>query len=179
MAHWNIDSSHSAAEFRVRHMMITWVRGHLAKLTGTIDFDSQNPAQGSIDVTMDAKSIWTGDDARDGHLRSPDFFDAEKYPEMNFKSTSIEKGDDTHFKVTGNLTIKGISKPVMLDAEYLGSFETTDPAKGTTVHGGFSASGKINRQDFGVSWNAQLDKGGVVVSDEVAITIDIEAIETK
>ncbi len=181
MTTWAFEPGHTAAEFRVKHMMVTWVRGHFKNVRGKLQFDAQNPAASSAEVEIDAPGIWTGEPARDDHLRSPDFLDAQRYPKIVFKSTKVRGAGENKFDVTGNLTIRGITKEVALNAEYLGQWETPwwedGVDKGPKTRAGFTATTKINRHDFQVSWNANLDKGGVVVGDDVFITIDAEAIK--
>lgn len=181
MTTWTFEPGHTAAEFRVKHMMVTWVRGHFKNVRGKLQFDAQNPAAGSAEVEIDVPGIWTGEPARDDHLRSPDFLDAQRYPKIVFKSTKVRRAGQNKFRVAGNLTIRGITKEVILNAEYLGQWETPwwedGVDKGPKTRAGFTATTKINRHDFQVSWNANLDKGGVVVGDDVFITIDAEAIK--
>jgi len=170
---WTIDSSHSAAQFAVRHMMVTTVRGAMGKVTGTVTFDPAKPAAGSIEATIDVKGIDTREPGRDKHLVSADFFDAEKFPTITFKSTRIEPASGGGFKVTGDLTMKGVTKETVLNVEPLQPTikdQRGNPRTGTT------ATTKLNRQDFGVNWSRTLDGGGVVVSDEVSVTIDIQLI---
>jgi polyisoprenoid-binding protein YceI len=170
---WQIDPAHSTAQFSVTHNMIATVRGEFGKLSGTIEYDGTTAASIQADVTIDAASITTRNEKRDGHLKSPDFFDVAKYPTLTFKSKKIVGGTGGAFQLVGDLTMHGVTKEVALDV--------TAPSK--VIKGGrgesrvaASATTKINRQDYGVKWNATLDAGGVVVSDMVAITIDIEAI---
>lgn len=170
---WQIDAAHSTAQFSVTHNMIATVRGEFGKMSGTIDYDGASAASIKVDVTIDATSINTRNEKRDGHLKSPDFFDVATYPTLTFKSKKAVAGAGGGFKLVGDLTMHGVTKEVTLDA--------TGPSK--IIKGGrgesrvaASATTTINRQDFGVKWNANLDSGGVVVSDMVAITIDIEAI---
>ena len=170
---WQIDSSHSSVNFSVRHMMLSTVRGQFEKFSGTVDFDEANPAAASVDVTIEAGSINTKDEKRDGHLKSPDFLEAEKFPSLSFKSKSVQVVDSTHAKVSGDLTIKGISKPVVLDVEYNGQAK----APWGTTSAGFSASTKINREDWGLIWNAPLETGGVLVGKDVKIELELEAVK--
>ena len=161
-------------------MMVTWVRGSFKNVRGRLRFDPQDPAAGSVEIEMDASGIWTGEAARDDHLRSADFLDVQGYPTITFKSRKVQSAGKNKFDVTGDLTIRGITKPVVLSTEYLGEWETPwwedGVDKGPKTRAGFTATTKINRNDFKVSWNSTLDKGGVVVGDEVFITIDAEAI---
>ncbi len=170
---WSIDSAHTAAQFAVRHMMVSTVRGQLGKVTGTVEYDPASPASTKIDATIDVTGINTRETARDNHLRSADFFDVAKYPTMTFKSARVDPAAGGGFKVTGELTIKGVTKPVVLEVEPLRP-PIKDQRGGART--GTSATAKINRQDFGVSWSRLLDGGGVVVGDEVSIVIDIEMV---
>ena len=180
MAKWVFEPGHTAAEFRARHMMVSWVRGHFKNVHGTLEFNSGDPALSSTHVTINAADIWTGDPERDTHLRSGDFIDVENHPHITFKSTVVDLIGDNEYKVSGNLTIRGITCPVVLDVQYLGQWQTPwwegAENKGPKARAGFVANTKINRHDFGVSWNNPLGKGGIVVGHEVFITIDIEAI---
>lgn len=169
-----IDASHSNVEFVVRHLMISKVRGGFTTLNGTINASEGSDVPESMDVTIDAGSVNTHEEQRDTHLRSADFFQSEKFPAITFKSTSIE-GSGPSFKVTGDLTIHGVTKSVTLDAEFEG--RGSDPWGGQRV--AYSANTKINRKDFGLNWNAALEAGGVVVSDEVKIDINVEATAAK
>ena len=174
MAVWNVDTAHAQASFAARHMMITTVRGSFNKITGTINFDPANPAAASVEVVIDTTSMTsTGVEQRDQHLQSPDFLDVANYPTMTFKSTSVEPYDNgSKAKISGNLTIKGVTKPVVLDAELLGQGKTPF---GTTV-AGFNVKTKINREDFGLTWNMALETGGWLVAKEVTIELDVEAV---
>jgi polyisoprenoid-binding protein YceI len=170
---WTIDTSHSAAHFAVRHMMVSTVRGDMGKLAGTVTFDPARPSAGSIEATIDATGIDTREAGRDKHLRSADFFDVEKFPTITFKSKKIEAAAGGGFKVTGDLTMKGVTKEVVLDVEPLRPAikdQRGNPRTGT------AATTKLNRQDFGITWSRTLDGGGLVVSDEVSVTIDVELI---
>jgi len=171
---WKIDSAHSAAHFAVRHMMVSTVRGDLGKITGTVTFDSAKPAAASIEASIDVAGIDTREPKRDAHLRSADFFDAATYPTIVFKSKSLTPSAGGGFKLTGDLTMHGVTKEVVLDVEPLRP-EIKD--QGGNSRTGTTATGKVNRQDFGVKWSQSLDGGGVVVSDEVAITLDVELVK--
>ncbi len=174
MALWNIDTTHAQANFAARHMMITTVRGSFNKITGTINFDPANPAAASVEAVIDTTSMSsTGNDQRDGHLKSPDFLDIEKYPTITFNSTKVEPSKDgTTAKITGDLTIKDVTKPVTFEAEFLGQGKSPF---GTTV-AGFNGKIKINREDFGLNWNMALEAGGWLVSKEISIELDVEAV---
>ena len=167
---WQIDPSHSLVEFGVRHMMFSTVKGRFTGLQGTIIDVADDPAQSSVQVSIDATSVTTGDDNRDGHLRSADFFNVEQYPTITFASRRIE-GSREQFTVTGDLTINGTTREVTLDATFNGA--ATNPF-GKTV-AGFSAEGKINRKDWGLNWNAPLEAGGVLVSDQVKLSLEVQA----
>jgi polyisoprenoid-binding protein YceI len=171
---WQIDPAHTNVEFTVRHLMISNVKGQFEKTTGTINSDPANLASSSIDASIDASSINTRVDMRDGHLKSPDFLDVAKYPTITFKSTKVEADGPGKWKVTGDLTLHGVTKPVVLAVEATGT-PIKDPMGKTRA--GASASTKIDRRDFGLIWNKALEAGGVVVGDEIAISIDLEAIK--
>jgi polyisoprenoid-binding protein YceI len=173
MAQWKLDLAHSYASFSVRHMMVTTVRGKFDNVEGVIDFDPANPAAASVEVKILASSIATGMEPRDNHLRSADFLDAANHPYLTFKSTKIRIIDPNNAKVTGDLTIRGKTLPVTLNVEYLG---TVNSPFGD-VRAGFAASTKINREDWGLTWNQALEAGGVLVGKEVAISIDVEGIQ--
>ena len=171
---WQIDSSHTSVEFTVRHMMISNVKGQFQKTTGTITANGNDPASAKIDVTIDASSVDTRVERRDAHLKSPDFLDVAKFPTITFKSTKVEADGPNKWKVTGDLTIHSVTKPVVLEVE--GSGEPIHDPMGNT-RAGASATMKIKRSDFGLIWNKALETGGVLVGDEVAISIDVEAIK--
>jgi polyisoprenoid-binding protein YceI len=171
---WQIDPAHTNVEFTVRHMMISNVKGQFQKTSGTITANGTDPASAKIDATIDATSIDTRVDRRDAHLKSPDFLDVAKFPTITFKSTKVEAAGTNKWKVTGDLTIHGVTKPVVLDVEGTGA-PIHDPMGNTRA--GASATTKIRRGDFGLIWNKALEAGGVMVGDEVAISIDLEAIK--
>ncbi len=180
MAEWFFEPGHTAAEFCARHMMVTHVRGHFKNVQGKLSFDPQNPRESRVQVRIDAKSIWTGEPERDAHLRSADFLDVEHHPEITFVGDKVEVVGDHDYILTGQLTIRGISRSVSLRVRYQGQWSTPwwegGVDKGPKIRAGFLAQTRINRHDFGVSWNSTLDKGGVIVGNEVEITIDAEAI---
>jgi polyisoprenoid-binding protein YceI len=180
MAQWTFEPGHTAAAFSARHMMVTYVRGHFKNVHGTLDFDPENPSGASVQVTIDASGIWTGEPARDAHLRSPDFLDVERYPEITFRGDEVELLGRHDYLVGGNLTIRGVSRRTTLHVKYLGQWATPwwedGLDKGPKTRAGFTATATINRHDFGVRWNAPLDQNGVVVGSLVEITIDAEAI---
>ena len=172
---WVIDGSHSNASFTVKHMMITNVRGDFTKLEGKVSFDPAKPEATQIEAVIDVASINTREEKRDGHLKSPDFLDAEKFPTITFKSKSVKaKGSD--LAVTGDLSIHGVTKEIVLEVEQP-SAPSTDPFGNVRV--GATATTKIKRDDFGLTWNAALEAGGVLVGNEVKITIDISLIKQK
>ena len=180
MATWTFEPGHTAAEFSVRHMMVSHVRGHFKNVRGSLTFNPENLQDFSMAVTIDAKEIWTGDSDRDGHLRSADFLDVDNYPEITFSGDQVEIDGPHDYTVTGDLTIRGITHQVVLAVRFLGQWETPwwegDEDKGPKTRAGFVATTRINRHDFSVSWNDTLEKGGIVVGDWVDITIDAEAI---
>jgi len=170
---WTIDQAHSAAHFAVRHMMVATVRGDMGKITGTVNFDPKQPASESIEASIDVAGIDTREPGRDTHLKSADFFDVANFPTMTFKSKKIDAAAGGGYRVAGDLTIRGVTKEVVLDVEPLR--QAIKDQRGAT-RTGTAATTKINRQDFGVKWSRMLDGGGVVVSDEVSITIDVELV---
>jgi polyisoprenoid-binding protein YceI len=180
MATWIFEPGHTAAEFRARHMMVCWVRGHFKDVHGFLQFDPDNPAQLAVEATIQANKLWTGEPQRDEHLRSGDFLDVAKQPTITFKSTSSRCVGASDYEVAGVLTIRGIGRPVVLDLHYLGKWRTpywTEAGDaGPITRVGFAGEARINRQDFQVSWNGQLEDGGVVVGDEVIIKVDVEAL---
>lgn len=170
---WQIDHSHSQITFSVRHMMVTNVRGEFDKFSGTVEFDEKTPANSKINVQIEAASINTKEPKRDDHLRSADFFDAANYPYLYFVSKNIVATDAQHGRVIGDLTIRGVTKEVVLDVEYTGSIKSP---WGTTS-AGFNAQTKINRADWGLTWNAALEAGGVLVGDDIKISIEAELVQ--
>ena len=171
---WEIDSAHSSAEFSVKHMMVSTAKGRFDKVTGTLNLDDKNPTKSTVELTIDPSTIDTHEAKRDGHLKSPDFFDVAKFPTITFKSTKIEKSGKAKFKVTGDLNMHGVTKPVTLTVE--------GPTPGMknpfgSISSGVSATGKINRKDWGLTWNKPLEAaGGVLVGDEVTINVDLELL---
>jgi polyisoprenoid-binding protein YceI len=170
---FQIDNSHSEIQFSARHMMVSKVRGVFEKWGGVVALDPANPANTTVDITIEAASINTKDAQRDGHLRSADFLNAEQHPSITFKSTKVELGGDNTARLHGNLTIAGVSKPVALVVEYQGNAKSP----WGTVSYGFSASTKINREEWGLAWNAALETGGWLVSKEIQIDIELELVE--
>jgi polyisoprenoid-binding protein YceI len=167
---WALDAAHTTATFTARHLMVSKVRGHFDSLSGEITI-GERPQDSRVEVTLDAASIISGNQQRDEHLRSPDFLDVEKYPTLTFRSTEVEQTGPTTLKVTGDLTIRDQTRPVQLDVEFNG-IEQTPWGKAVA---GFSARTEINREDWGMTWNAALETGGVVVSKKITIEIEVEA----
>lgn len=180
MATWSLEPGHTAAQFRVRHMMVTHVRGVFPKVRGELTFDPADPGASSASATIDAAGIWSGDADRDAHLRAEDFLDVENHPEITFRGDRVEALGSNDYVFTGDLTIRGVTRPAPLRVRYLGQWPTPfwqdGVDKGPKLRAGFVAQTEINRHDFGLSWNATLDKGGIVVGNTVFITIDAEAI---
>lgn len=170
---YSIDTTHSNVGFKVRHL-VARVSGEFTEFDGTITADFQNLDASNVEFTIKTASIDTGDEKRDGHLRSDDFFDVENHPEITFKSSKITKKDDDTYVVAGILNMRGVARPVVLNVDYLGEME----AMGGT-RAGFEISTTINRQDFGVSWNRTLDKGGLVLGDDVEVTINLEVVKQE
>jgi polyisoprenoid-binding protein YceI len=170
---WQIDPAHSEIQFSARHMMISTVRGRFRQFSGTVEADDQNPTAARVEVQIDAASIDTGDDKRDAHLRSPDFLNVEQYPYITFKSTKVEQRDATHGQITGDLTIRDVTKPVVLEVEYAGMAKSP----WGTISAGFSAHTRINRKDWGLNWNVALETGGWLVSDEIRVDIEVELVK--
>ena len=168
---WSIDPAHSHVQFAVRHLVVSTVKGRFGDVGGTIALDEQHLAGSSVEVEIDAATVDTREERRDAHLRSADFLDVERFPTITFRSTRVEPGRGDAFRVVGDLTIHGVTRQVVLEGEQTG--------RGPSLSGaeviGFEATTKINRRDFGLTWNATLETGGVVVGDEVKITIDVEA----
>ena len=171
---WQVDPAHTAAGFSVKHMMIATVRGQFKGVTGTVNWDDQDISNSVVDVTIDANTVDTGEPKRDADLKSANFFDVAHYPTITFKSTKIERISAAKMKVAGNLTIRGITKPVVLDVEGP-SGAVKDPWGNTRV--ALNATTTVNRMDYGVKWNAKMDGGGIVVGDDVNINIDLEMIK--
>lgn len=169
---YEIDASHSMAEFVARHLMVTKVRGRFGGLSGRITV-AEPVEQSSVEVTLDASSIDTRDDKRDAHLRSPDFLDVDTHPTLDFRSTSVEVIDDERLRVSGDLTVRGVTRPVTLDATFDGKF--ADPWGNSRI--GFSATTEIDREDWGLTWNVALESGGVLVSRKVRIELTVSAVK--
>lgn len=174
MATWKLDPSHTAAEFSARHMMITTVRGGFRNISGTLEFDPANPAAASVEVVIQTADMTsTGLADRDEHLKSQDFLDVANYPTITFKSTRVEPLSDQRAKIYGDLTIRDVTRAVVLDAEYLG----VAASPWGDQRAGFTGSVTINREDFGLTWNVALEAGGWLVSRDVKIALDVEAIK--
>jgi polyisoprenoid-binding protein YceI len=170
---WTLDPTHVTAQFSIKHLMVATVRGQFDKVSGTLNFDDKDPTKSVVDISIETKSINTREAKRDEHLRSADFFDAAGHPAITFKSTKVSKAGKNKFKVVGDLTMRGVTKPVTLDVTL------TDAVKspwGQSVRG-VSASGKLNRKDWGLVWNKGLETGGVLVGDEVELNIDAEFVQ--
>jgi polyisoprenoid-binding protein YceI len=170
-----IDPTHSRIGFVARHAMVTKVRGSFNEFEGSGFFDAERPERSTLHLTITAASIDTRNPDRDGHLRSNDFFDMEHHPEITFASTRVEQGDAENHRVTGDLTIKGVTKPVTVDFEYTGA--AVDPFGNQRI--GFEGKATVNRKDWGVNWNAALDAGGVLVSEKVTLEFEVSAIRTS
>jgi polyisoprenoid-binding protein YceI len=170
---WNIDAVHSGINFSIRHMVVSKVRGRFARYSGTVHLDDRDLSRSLVEATIEASSIDTGTPQRDDHLRSPDFLDAQKFPELRFKSTQIEKLDDAHFRVLGELTIRDVTREVSLDVAYGG--RAKDPWGNERI--GFVATTSLDRKDFGLGWNQALEAGGVLVGDRVDIEIEVQAVK--
>jgi polyisoprenoid-binding protein YceI len=169
---YSIDASHSRIGFVARHAMVTKVRGSFNDFVGSGTLDTDDVTKSTIELTIQAASIDTRNDDRDAHLRSNDFFDMETYPEITFRSTKVEALDDANFRVTGDLTIKAVTQPVSVDFEFTGT--AVDPYGNTRI--GFEGTTTVNRKDYGVSWNAALEAGGVLVSEKVTLEFEVSAI---
>jgi polyisoprenoid-binding protein YceI len=170
---WNIDAAHSHVEFAVRHLMISTVKGRFGDVSGYLIIDENDPSGVQVDVTIKVASIDTRQPDRDAHLRSPDFFDADKYPDITFKGSHVDGDDMTEFVLNGNLTMHGVTKPVALNVNEEGRGK--DPWGNERV--GYSATGKIDRRDFGLTWNQNLETGGIAVGHDVKISLDLELIK--
>ena len=171
---WNIDPVHSVVEFKVKHMMISNVKGQFSGIKGALTYNEQSVTDSHVEVTIDAASISTQEPQRDAHLKSPDFFDVDKFPTLSFKSTKVSRAADGELKVAGDLTLHGVTRPVVLAVE-----GPTPPAKDPWGNSriAVSATTKINRKDFGLTYNAALETGGILVGEEVTITLEIQFIK--
>jgi len=171
---WNIDPAHTVAEFKVKHMMIANVKGHFYRVSGVLIRDESDPANDRVEATIEAASIETRDEQRDGHLKSPDFFHVEKFPTLHFKSTDIRVVGEEELSAEGDLTIRGVTRKVRFAVE-----GPTPPAKDPwgNTRIGVSASTKISRKDFGLTWNVALETGGILVGDDITITLDAQFVK--
>jgi polyisoprenoid-binding protein YceI len=172
MTTWNIDTSHSGVHFTIRHMVIAKVRGSFDRWQGTLELDPQNLSAAKVTARIEAASIDTREPKRDAHLRSADFFDVEKYPELSFESTKVEEAGEGRLRVTGKLTIHGVTREVVLDTESLG--QAKDPWGNDRI--AFQATTSVNRKDYGLAWNQALETGGVLVGEKVDIALDVQAV---
>ena len=171
---WNIDPAHTTAEFKVRHMMITNVRGHFSGITGVLTLDEQDVTKSHVETSIEAASINTREADRDTHLKSADFLDVEKFPTLTFTSTNITRTREGELEVEGDLTIRGVTRKVVFAVEGP-TPPGKDPWGNTRI--GWTATTKINRKDFGLNWNAALETGGILVGDEVTLTLDVQAVK--
>ena len=173
---YRIDPAHSNLQFSVRHMMMSNGRGTFTGVSGTVTYDDANPSASAIEAVIDVSTVNTYDEKRDGHLKTAEFFDVEQYPRMTFRSTNVEKKGANEFEVTGDLTLHGVTKPVVLAVEEV-SGEQQDPWGSTRI--GASAKGKIKRSEFGLTWNAALEAGGVMVGDDVKLDFELQMVKVK
>jgi polyisoprenoid-binding protein YceI len=169
---WTVDPAHSSVEFAVKHLMISMVKGRFSDVKGWVQYDEEHPESAVLDIEIGIASIDTRNEQRDAHLKSPDFFDAEHHPVMSFKSRRIDGDPRATFKVTGDLSIRGVTRPVTLEGHFEG--RNRDPWGADRL--GFTASGKINRKDFGLNWNQALETGGWLVGDDIKLSIDVELV---
>lgn len=180
MAIWIFEPGHTEVEFRARHMMVTWVRGLFKDVQGRLDFDWDDCLQATFEGEIDSTKVWTGEPVRDAHLRSADFFDVENHPKITFAGRLVERTADTHFDAVADVTIRGNTRSVPFDVAYLGQWEAPfwvgDENRGTMRRIGFEGRTRVNRHDFDVSWQDDLPGGGRVVSDDIDVVLDIEAI---
>jgi polyisoprenoid-binding protein YceI len=180
MATWILEPGHTEAEFRARHMMVTWVRGLFKDIHGSMELDFDRPLEATFDGVIDAAGIWTGERQRDAHLRNADFLDVGNHPQITFAGRFTERTGDTSFKGSVELTVRGTTRTIGLDVAYLGEWRTPfwvgNENRGELRRIGFEATGRIDRHQFGVSWQDELPGGGVVVGNEVELTLDAEAI---
>jgi polyisoprenoid-binding protein YceI len=170
---WNIDPVHSSIHFSIRHLVISKIHGKFTKWGGVIQFDDQQPASSKVDIQIDVKSIDTNDPKRDGHLMTPDFFDAEQFPQISFNSTKVEQAGPNDYRVSGDLTLRGVTKPVTLEVEHGGQVKDM----WGNNRGGFGIKGHIDRRDFGMSFAGATESGAAILGDKIDIAIDVEAIK--
>ena len=180
MGDWFLEPGHTAAEFSVRHMMVTDVRGAFKNVTGDVRFEEGKPEEASVRIEIDAAQLWSGEPERDAHLKSADFLDVDNHPRITFEGRTTTVRSAHEFVVTGDLNLRGVTRRVELEVRYLGRWRTPwwegDEDRGPRIRAGFVATACIDRRDFGVSWNAPMDAGGIVVGNAVNITIDAEAV---
>lgn len=180
MATWIFEPGHTEIGFRARHMMVTWVRGLFKDVHGRLDFAWDSCLDSTFEGEAETARIWTGEPTRDEHLRSADFFDVENHPKLTFSGRLVERTGDTHFNAVADVTIRGITLPVEFEVAYLGQWEAPfwvgDENRGTMRRIGFEGQTKVNRHDFGVSWQDELPEGGVVAGHEIDVVLDVEAI---
>ena len=172
---WNIDKAHSGINFSIRHMVVSKVRGRFAKYIGKVKLDENDLTRSVVEASIDAASIDTGTPERDDHLRSPDFFDVDQFPELRFRSTGIERIEDARYRVVGELTIRDVTRELSLDVEYGG--RAKDPWGNERI--GFVAKASLDRKDFGLKWNQVLEAGGVLVGDRVEIELEVQAVKAE
>lgn len=170
---YELDAAHSRLGFVARHAMVTKVRGQFRDFTGTLHLDAEDPTRSTAEVTIQVASLTTAQDQRDEHLRGPEFFDAEQHPTITFRSTSAEQVDDDTYRLTGDLTIKGVTRPVSIDLEHTGA--ATDPYGNFRT--GFEGRVQVNRRDWGLTWNVALETGGILISDKVTLELDVSAVK--
>jgi len=171
---WNLDPAHSLAEFKVKHMMISNVKGTFTGLSGTLKLDETDYTHSVVEATIDVATISTGDAQRDGHLKSADFFDAAQFPTITFKSTNVDSKGGADYEVTGDFTVHGVTKTIKLAVEDV-SVPSKDPWGNSRI--GLSATTKINRKDFGLAWNSALETGGFLLGDDISITLEVQFIK--
>jgi polyisoprenoid-binding protein YceI len=172
---WTVDPAHSSVEFSVRHLMISTVKGRFGDVKGTVQYNDADPKQSRVEIEIGTHSIDTRAEQRDAHLRSPDFFDVEKFPTMRFVSKRVDGDPNGEFKLVGDLTIRDVTKEIVLDAEFQG--RNRDPWGGERL--GFEAKGKINRKDFGLNWNQALETGGWLVGEDLKLEIEVQLVKQK
>jgi polyisoprenoid-binding protein YceI len=181
MTRWIFEPGHTEVGFRARHMMVTWVRGLFKDVHGSLDFDWDSCLEATFEGVIDATKIWTGEPDRDAHLRSADFFDVDNHPTITFSGRLTERTGDTDFKATSEVTIRGVTRTVDFDVAFLGQWEAPfwvgDENRGTMRRIGFEGRARVNRHDFGVSWQDELPGGGVVAGNEIDLVLDVEAID--
>ena len=181
MREWVFEPGHTAAEFTVRHMMVSNVRGHIKDVHGSLAFDPADPTRGAVEATLDARKLWTGERTRDEHLKSEDFLHVEQHPEITFRGDRVQPLGCNELRVTGDLDVRGTTREVDLTVRYLGTWSTPywedGEDRGPILRAGFEAETVVDRRDFGVTWNDSLEGGGLVVGNEVHVRIDVEALE--